>query len=371
VVKIIADEHIPYVQDYFGTCGELIVKSGRHISHDDVKDADMLLVRSITRVDEALLVNSAVKFVGSITAGADHLDTHYLDRAGIAWSRAAGFNAQPVADYVVSVVAALQRKNLLSQYGARVAVIGVGHVGTLVVKHLKALNCEIIYCDPLRAEQEPDFVSTPIDDIADVDMICLHVPLTKTGKYPTHHFINQSFLQRQKQGCVLLNAGRGAVINTQDLLQYGTHLPWCFDVWEDEPHIDKTVLAHALIATPHIAGYSVQGRMRGVAMIYEAAMANNMIQATSQSPKKMPQQQLTFAGHQHHWQDIILGVFNPLVMTSMMHSLLFTSENTAEPFDLLRNQFQYRHEFGFTNITDVELLSHDAAVLRQLGIGLF
>src|SRR5580658_2817626 len=137
-MKIVADKHIPYVEEYFHAHGDLILKPGRSISPQDVQDADMLLVRSITQVNQALLEQSRVKFVGSVTAGADHLDTKWLDMAGITWRVAKGFNAPPVADYVVSVVAALQRRQLLAQYGAKAAVIGVGSVGSLVAEKLSA-----------------------------------------------------------------------------------------------------------------------------------------------------------------------------------------------------------------------------------------
>ncbi len=223
-MKIIADAHIPFIQDYFANHGELILKKGREISHAEVQDADVLLVRSITPVNQALLADTKVKFVGSVTAGADHLDTHWLDEAGIAWSVAAGFNAPPVADYVTCIMAALQSKQDFKMLGARAAVIGVGNVGKLVAARLKILGMEVVLCDPLRAQEEQDFHSVTLDKLADLDLISLHVPLIKNGEHPTYHFINREFLQKQKPGCVLINASRGAVINSHDLLAHGTHL---------------------------------------------------------------------------------------------------------------------------------------------------
>lgn len=148
-MRIIADSHIPFVKEYFGSYGELILKPGRSISPDDVKDAHILLVRSITPVNEKLLAHSKVKFVGSVTAGADHLDTEWLDQAGILWGIASGFNAPPVADYVVSVIAALQKKQMLLNKSLTAAVIGVGNVGRLVVEKLKILNFDILLSDPI------------------------------------------------------------------------------------------------------------------------------------------------------------------------------------------------------------------------------
>jgi erythronate-4-phosphate dehydrogenase len=356
-MKIVADSHIPFVQDYFGAYGELQLKAGRAIAREDVADADMLLVRSITAVEANLLAGSRVKFVGSVTAGADHLDTAWLDKMGIAWSVAEGFNALPVADYVISVIAALQRRHLLGMYRMKAAVVGVGKVGSLVAARLQLLGFTVLLCDPLRAEQEADFTSVPIETLKDLDLILLHVPLTQSGPYPTHHFIGKDFLQRQKPGCVLLNASRGAVIDSQALLAYGQHLRWCFDVWEHEPHINQKILAQAVIATPHIAGYSVQSKMRGIEMIYQRACQKKFIQSQPIKPLAMPRQELAFAGAKHHWQDIVLGVFNPLVMTTLMR--------TSSGFDELRHQFNYRHEFAFTSVK-ADLLGVDKEIIDGL-----
>ncbi|RDI48637.1 4-phosphoerythronate dehydrogenase [Aquicella lusitana] len=367
-MKIVADAHIPYVKDYFGSYGELVLKPGRAITHDDVKQADILLVRSITPVNKHLLAGSRVKLVGSITAGADHLDVNWLNESGIAWGVAAGFNAPPVADYVVSVIAALQRRGMLLRQQPRAAVIGVGNVGRLVVERLRLLNFEVTLCDPFRAAEEPDFISAPIESLADVDLISLHVPLTRTGPYPTYHLIDQSFLARQKTGCILLNASRGAVVDTKAVIQHGAHLHGCYDVWEHEPNIDKAMLETALIATPHIAGYSIQSKIRGIEMIYRLACEKKIIAPQSIPPFIMPQQQLAFAGEKHHWQDIVLGIFNPLIMTAMMRSRLLPSEDEGRLFDEMRNQFNYRHEFAYTKIVGTQLVSEDISILRRLGI---
>lgn len=296
-MKIVADSHIPFIKEYFGQFGELLLKSGRDINHHDVVDADILLVRSITHVDKALLTNTNVKYVGSVTAGADHIDMHFLEEAGIGLCLASGFNAPPVADYVVGVIAALQKQERLLQSGLRAAVVGVGSVGKLVEARLNTLNISTLLCDPLRAENETSFQSTPLHELTDLDVITLHVPLTRKGRYPTYHFIDKTFLQRQKPGCVLINASRGSVINSQELLQYGKHLHWCFDVWEHEPVINKSVLANVFIATPHIAGYSVQSKIRGIDMIYKKARALKWIPEIAVSPISMPHQTSDFSGN--------------------------------------------------------------------------
>jgi len=365
-MKIIADSHIPFVKEYFSKCGELELVAGREIDAQHVKDADILLVRTVTQVDKNLLAQTNVKFVGSVTAGTDHLDTNWLDEAGIAWQCAAGFNAPPVADYVVSVIAALQKKHMLRQVKQRAAVIGVGSVGRLVVQRLQWLGFEVICCDPIRAQNEKDFNSVALDDIADVDLISLHVPLTKTGEYPTYHFIDEKFLSRQKPGCVLLNASRGSVVDFESLAQHGAHLRWCFDVWEHEPKVEKYFLENALIATPHIAGYSAQSKVRGVDMIYRALCERKLIEPSSAPNVYMPRQQLTFADAKLCWRDIVLGIFNPALMTTMMQTRLLDVVDDGSVFDDMRHKFTYRHEFAFTDLAGVHLTEEDQAVLDKL-----
>ena len=356
------------MRDYFGTGNELILKPGRAIAAVDVKDADMLLVRSVTPVNAQLLENSRVKFVGSVTAGADHLDAAWLDKAGIEWSVAAGFNAPPVADYVVSVVAALQRKQMLAFTGMKAVVIGVGCVGQLVAERLRLLNFQVILCDPLRAATEKDFQSVLLDEIEEVDLISLHVPLTEGTPHPTFHMINEKFLQRQKARSVLLNASRGAVVDSQALLTHGAHMLWCLDVWENEPQISKEMLSHATISTPHIAGYSVQSKIRGTDRIYNIACAKKIIIKQEVPPIEMPQQTLRFSGSQHHWQDIVMGVFNPLVLSAMMRNAILPAPEVGQVFDNMRHKFNYRHEFSYTRLIEVDAPAADRAVLEKLGI---
>jgi erythronate-4-phosphate dehydrogenase len=366
-MKIIADERIPFVKNYFAKCSDLGLIPGREITAEHVKDADALLVRTVTHVDKTLLQDSNVKFVGSVTAGADHLDTAWLDDAGISWQVATGFNAPPVADYVVSVIAALQKQQMMRQPGLRAAVIGVGNVGRLVAERLGWLGFEVICCDPPRAKNENNFSSVMLTDITDVDLVTLHVPLTTGGEYPTHHFIEKEFLSRQKPGCVLLNTSRGKIIDFKALEQHGAHLRWCFDVWEKEPQVDHYFLENALIATPHIAGYSAQSKVRGIDMIYRTLCERGFIQPNGHPDIHLPRQQLTFADAKLSWRDVVLGIFNPMLMTTMMQSRLLLITDDGKVFDDMRHKFTYRHEFAFTDIAaGIHLPEQDQALLDKL-----
>ncbi len=327
-MKIVADENIPLVAHFFGNLGEIILKPGREIKREDLIDADILLVRAVTRVDKDLLQGTRVQFVGSPVSGMDHIDTRWLDSQGIRWAEASGCNADAVVEYVVCVAAALQLKK-------KVGVIGCGTIGARVVKTLTKLGFEVTQCDPIRAEQEEDFKSVGLSDLGDLDWITLHVPLTYDN-HPTFHMIEKNFLQRQKKGCVLINAARGSVIDQEDLKKYGEHLDWCLDVFENEPNIDLEILKKAVIATPHIAGYSVQSKIRGIEMIYEKAVAMHIIPKTDISPALYPRKKLPKAD--------ALMIFNPLEYSNEVKKALLSREKT---FDELRKAFNNRYEFQF------------------------
>lgn len=349
-MKIVADEHIPLVEHYFGSLGELVLKPGRAISRDDVLDATILLVRSVTAVNQQLLEGSTVKFVGSATTGNDHVDTVWLNQAGIQWSIAYGCNGIAVVEYVIAVIAALQKMRYLMHDNVRAGVIGVGAIGSEVAKKLTALGFNVLLCDPFRSLKERDFHGVFLEEFSDLDFITLHTPLTYDGTYPTYHMIEKNFLKRQKKNTILLNTSRGSVIDFADLKQYGQELLWCLDVWENEPTIDQDVLDKALIATPHIAGYSVQSKYRGIEMLYHAAIQQGVIPALDLPAIDYPHVDLPIVKEPSDWRDVALAIYNPLLTTKLMKETLNQNE---DKFDWLRKHFQERHEFDFVKLNNI------------------
>lgn len=361
-MKIVADENIPLIEHFFGANNELLTKPGRTISRDDLFDADMLLVRSVTKVDELLLHNTPVKFVGSSTSGADHLDTEWLDQSGIQWRVAVGCNAMAVAEYVVSIIAALQKQGFLLQKNPRAGVVGVGTIGSLVVEKLKLLGFEVVQCDPLRID-DPNFSHTELEKFSELDFISLHTPMTYQGKFPTHHLIEKNFLQKQKKDCVLVNAGRGSVINFEDLKKQGQHLHWCLDVWEHEPEIDSDVLERAWIATPHIAGYSVQSKYRGIEMIYHAAYQAGFLEGELITSPRYPEKIISeILDETISWQEVLLKTYDPIETSKQMKQALQQKPNS---FDQLRKHFNHRNEFGYMRFS--HLNCRDLDLLAKLG----
>lgn len=362
-MRILADENIPWIRDYFGSYGELVLKPGRHLQRDDVASVDMLILRSVTKVNRELLENTAVKFVGCVSTGSDHIDKAWLDKAGIPWAVAEGTNAIGVVQYVVAVIAALQEEGiLLDRKPLRAGVIGVGRIGSQVVTQLKLLGFDVIQNDPFRAEQEPDFVSVPLEDFHDLDLITIHTPLTRDGSHPTFHLIKKEFLQRQKKNTVLINASRGSVIDFSDLKEYGESFYWCLDVWENEPMIDFEVLELAEIASPHIAGHTIQGKYRAIESIFHAACHKGLLPSALVSTIPIPRTTLSLDHHSVSWRDVILKIYDPRQTTHNMKNTVI-EDGSGKVFDALRNHFPDRYEFQYVTLLNAKM---DDATSRLL-----
>jgi erythronate-4-phosphate dehydrogenase len=272
-MRIVADENIPLLDAFFAGFGEIRRYPGRTIDRAAVADADILLVRSVTQVNRELLEGSPVRFVGTCTIGTDHLDLDYFAQAGIQWSSAPGCNARGVVDYVLGsllTLAEIEGVNLAQRtYG----VVGAGQVGGRLIKVLRALGWNVLVCDPPRqAAEGGDYVS--LDEIIQrCDVISLHTPLNKTGDVPTWHLLDRDRLLQLKHGAWLINAARGPVVDNaalKDVLLEREDLQAVLDVWEKEPHVDVELAELCVIGTPHIAGYSLDGRQRGTEQIYQA-----------------------------------------------------------------------------------------------------
>ena len=266
-LKILADENIAYAQHFFADIGELILLPGRAISRSDVQDADILLVRSVTPVNRELLEGTAVRFVGSCTIGTDHVDAQWLSENNIHFSYAPGCNAQAVVEYVLAALQALE----VNLAASKVGIVGCGNVGGRLLRYLQSIDVDVMGYDPFLMNSDLPLVN--FEKILTCDVICLHAPLTKSGAYSTYHMFDTSVINSLKSGTVLLNAGRGAVIDNAALLrriENSGDLNVVLDVWENEPAISDDLLAHVAIGTPHIAGYSAEGKLRGTEMVYEA-----------------------------------------------------------------------------------------------------
>lgn len=270
---IVADENIPLLDAFFAGFGEIRRYPGRSIDAACVKDADVLLVRSVTQVDRRLLEGSQVRFVGTCTIGTDHLDLDYFAQAGIHWSSAPGCNARGVVDYVLGSLLTLAELDGAKLSERVYGVVGAGQVGERLVRVLHGLGWKVLVCDPPRQAREGgDFVS--LDTLLETcDVISLHTPLQRDGDHPTWHLLGADQLARLRPGAWLINASRGPVVDNhalRELLLDREDVHAVLDVWEGEPQVNLDLADLCTLATPHIAGYSLDGKQRGTAQIYQA-----------------------------------------------------------------------------------------------------
>jgi erythronate-4-phosphate dehydrogenase len=269
-MRIVADNKIPYLKGVLEPFSEVEYLPGDRITKHEVKNADALLVRTRTRCDAGLLEGSQVKFIGTATIGYDHIDTGYCEEKGIEWKNAPGCNASSVCQYVLSALVHISGK-----YGSLrnrvLGVVGVGNVGSKVVSAAEQLGMQVFLCDPprVRAEGICGFIS--LDGIIrECDIITFHVPLNMDGADRTFHMVNQNMLQKIVPGTIIINTSRGEVADGTALkqaLDKGQLAGLVLDVWESEPRIDQDLLDRCILGTPHIAGYSADGKAKGTSMI--------------------------------------------------------------------------------------------------------
>ena len=272
-MKIFADENIPLVREAFGHLGEVVTFRGRELKRDELASADVLLVRSVTKVSAALVEGTPLRFVGTATIGTDHVDLVALSESGIHFASAPGSNANSVGEYVIAALLTLASDLGRDWQGKTLGIVGVGNCGSRVEALAPALSLEILYCDPPLARQTGDPRYRPLAEISDADILTFHVPLTMDGPDPTYHLINEDLLARRPPQGVLINASRGAVSDSNALLKHFSSQSdqlLLLDVWEGEPEIGLDLLELTALGSPHIAGYSYDGKVKGMLMLHQA-----------------------------------------------------------------------------------------------------
>lgn len=273
-MKVIVDDKIPYIREALAqVADEVVYLPGASFTREAVADADALIVRTRTRCNRDLLAGSRVKFIATATIGYDHIDTTYCKEVGIQWTNCPGCNAGSVEQYVHSVLLLLKREKGLSLKDATLGIVGVGHVGSRVARMAKELGMRVLLNDPPRADRgEEGFVG--LDVLAkECDVLTFHAPLYKEGIYRTYHLVNNELLFSLKRKPYLINSSRGEVVDTASLLaalSAGKVKDAIIDTWENEPEINKDLLKTAYLATPHIAGYSADGKANASRMSLEA-----------------------------------------------------------------------------------------------------
>ena len=346
-MKIVVDDKIPFIREALSRIAdEAVYLPGAAIGPGDVRDADALIVRTRTRCDKDLLRGSKVSFIATATIGYDHLDTDYLRRAHITWANCPGCNAGSVGQYVRSCLLLLEEEKGVNLCHTTVGLVGVGHVGRAVIESIRPLGVSLLLNDPpqeeaLRKAGKPCGEFTELEALQEkCDIISFHVPLVLGGDHPTFHLADAGFFQNLKRRPVIINTSRGAVADNAALLralEQGTVGDAIIDTWENEPDINRELLRRVYIGTPHIAGYSADGKANATRMALEALCSHFHLPARFQiHPPRLPEGSLP-KGHLTA-KELDLALYNP-------HTDSHRLKDSPEAFEELRGNYPLRREF--------------------------
>ena len=376
-MKIIADANIPFVKDCFSSIGEVEVFPGRQITRDVIGEAECLLVRSVTKVGSDLLAGSKVRFVGTATIGLDHIDIGNLSRNNIGFASAPGSNANSAAEYVIASLLEIGRKYKIKLEGKSIGVVGVGNVGSRVAKKCAALGMKVLLNDPPLQRETRDAKYLPLGELCECDFITLHTPLTFEGADKTFHLADEKFFKSLKAGCVLINASRGEVADAKAMkasIRSGELETTVLDVWENEPNIDTELLEMVDIGTPHIAGYSLDGKIAGMIMIYKAACEYFGLKAEYDIENFLPEPdvpRLKINPGSGSEQDVIRKAVEKIYKISeddrKLRKILDVPAKRGEFFDNLRKNYRVRREFQNTEIIATETKENLSKKLAGIG----
>jgi erythronate-4-phosphate dehydrogenase len=373
-MKIIADKDIYQVKENFSSLGELELIPGREISSNHLKDADALLVRTVTKINRDLIDSSSLRFIGSTSSGYDHVDKELLGEKGIFFCHAPGCNANAVVDYVFAVLAWNARKQNDQWLHKSVGIIGAGNVGSSLAKKLLALGLSISIYDPfLQSSHElaPYFCS--LEETLQQDVVTFHTALSASGLYPTYHMVGADLLSTLKMGAILINASRGEVIDNSALeafLLLRPDVTVALDVWENEPEINLLLLDRVQIATPHIAGYSLNGKLNGTRKIHEEFSRFFSIDDCAEG---------------HYDRKSTLKVDSEIELHDYINETILSAypitgdcidfdkanpAQVASNFDSLRNTYEFRKEFNDYQLVRNQSLAQSSEILQTLGFSI-
>ncbi|HEY8517639.1 MAG TPA: 4-phosphoerythronate dehydrogenase [Candidatus Binatia bacterium] len=377
--RLVVDENIPLAREAFGELGEVELLPGRRIDAAAVAQADALIVRSVTRVDERLLGASPVRFVATATIGTDHVDLGYLERRGIAFAHAPGCNARSVAEYVTAALLELETEGgrpASGWHGATLGVVGAGNVGTRVMAMASALGLRVLVCDPPRAEVEGESGFVPLARLLEeADVVTLHVPLTRDGRHPTWHLLGAAELARLRPGALLINTSRGGVADDRALREAcaAGRISAVLDVWEGEPEPDAALLDLVRLASPHIAGYSLDGKLAGTRMVAEAAYRFFGVAPPDprrfEVPNPEPLIRLEGAGRAAV-REAVRRAYAIRDDDARMRAALAAAPSRGAEFDRLRRDYPVRREFPTFVVDGPDLAADDRTTLAALGFRL-
>ena len=381
-VQFVVDENIPFAREAFSHLGSVILLPGRAITREAIRDAQALIVRSVTTVDATLLSDTGVQFVGTATTGVEHIDREYLAARDIGFAAAPGCNANAVAEYVLTALLVTAHARGLSLSGKTLGVIGNGRIGSIVAAKTPALGMQTLLHDPPLARATGDQRYLPLAEVLQADFLTLHVPLTCDGPDATFHLIGADELAHMTPSSILINTARGEVVDNAALLTTltkGTIGGAVLDVWEREPDINRDLLDRVLLGTPHVAGYSSDGKINGTVMVYQACCRFWGIEPVWTPPDppatpasgSLPHLQFDATGKDFQTlaHDMITTLYDLRADHARMRDRLAVPEPLRpQAFDQLRKNYPHSHEFACSPISITGGNPNLLARLHTLGI---
>lgn len=373
MLKILVDENIPFAVEAFSEIGNVRLISGRDITNESLKTIDILIVRSITRVDENLLKSTPVKFVGTTTIGSDHIDTEYLKRNNIGFANAPGCNADSVAEYIFSALLRLASDKNFHLAEKSMGIIGYGNIGSRIARIAESFGMRTYINDPPLQRNTGQTFFVPYKKALQGDIITYHVPLNIDGIDKTHHMLSGEHLQRFDTEKIILNSSRGSVVSNDDLkgILAGKQHTVVLDVWENEPRIDIDLLRLVQTGTAHIAGYSYEGKVNGTVIIFNALC--RFLDLSKQWNPVLPEIENSVFDYPDLGQPekslyhLLSGIYNIEQDDRAMREMIKLDQASREKyFDILRKNYPVRREFSNYTIRIDKSLSRDIKILRAL-----
>lgn len=371
MIRIVADDKMPFLKGALEPFAEVKYLPGRIISNTLIKNADALLIRTRTKCTEKLLGNTPVKFIGTATIGFDHIDAQYCEKNNIDWTNAPGCNSSSVQQYIAAALLKLARDHRFKLKGKTIGIVGVGNVGKKVEKFARFLGMKVLLNDPPRAREEGDTNFVTLEDVLrESDIITLHVPLHHVGEDKTYHLFDENCFKMIRKPVWFINSSRGEVVETAALkknLESGKLRGAVLDVWENEPDIDFSLVPKAYIATPHIAGYSIDGKAKGTAMVVNSLSRFFDLPLRDWYPQDVPIPEIP---------DIFIdckGKSNQRIVSQVVsHTYSIEDDDTnfrynPSDFENLRGDYPLRREFHAFTVNLKNAKNDIHMILEELG----
>jgi len=371
MIRILADDKIPFLRGVLEPYAEVIYLPGNQINNNDVLKADALLIRTRTKCNPGLLKNSSVRFIATATIGFDHIDTQYCDANNIRWINAPGCNSSSVQQYIACALLKIATEFHFNLKDKIIGIVGVGNVGSKVEKLARIMGMKVILCDPPRAAREGNTGFTKLGKLLkESDFITLHVPLNFVGDDATYHLFNEKLFKKIRKGAWFFNSSRGEVAETgslKNIIKSGRISGAVLDVWENEPDIDTELMENAFISTPHIAGYSTDGKANGTAMVVNALLEYFGLPLKNWYPGDVPPPPnpvVEIDCYGKNTQDIIREALNNTYNINDDDTMLRFSPSD---FEKQRGNYRLRREFSAFKLNLLHCNPEALSILEKIG----